>query len=73
MGNNAGIKVGLRIKFENLLLLAIQDADEHINVAEDGELDGLLKETSLALGHGDLLPRFVLNWDGPRIWFGHFA
>ena len=73
MGDNAGIKVGLRVKFENVLFLAIQYADEHIEVAEDGELDCLLKETSLALGHRDLLPQFVLNGGGSHIRFGHFA
>ena len=73
VADNAGIKIGLRIQLENVLLLTIQDADENVEVTEDGELDGLLKETSLALRHRDLLPQFVLNWVGPHIWFGHLV
>ena len=36
VADNAGIKIGIRIQLENVLLLTIQDADENVEVTEDG-------------------------------------
>lgn len=54
VGNHILIKILIRVKLDNLLLLLVEEHHEDVEATKHGQLDHLLEEASLSLGDGHL-------------------
>ena len=61
VGNYFLIKILIRVKLNNLLLLLVEQHHEDVEATKHGQLDHLLEEAPLSLGDGHLPLIIVLD------------